>query len=845
MGMKPTGPPPAYREEDRVFVAPALDLRLIADALPVAGMVADAGGAVTFVSRRWAEQTGHDAGSALGMGWLGAIDERARPAAADAWAEAIRTGTSATFEALVRTAAGSRWYRATWLPLRDETSRISAWLGTFFDVDDERRADARLRLSAEANAALAQTPGLHGTLETLVRLLVPEYADWTLIALLERADRLRAVSVFHRDPQCAAVSARIVNAEMRLIAGDPSADVVASGLPMCLPNQRFADVEPLMRRAGLAADTIAAFAELGVATAVLVPLRHRGAIIGVMHMVRSHAPAVPYDERDVPMFGDLAAAASTAIANAQIFDALLDSERHLAVVSRASDELARSLSLQETYDTFVRIVVPELADWASIAIVDRDVVQAVSATHVDPNLARDALRVPQAAHEVIRTGDPQIAMLIGDASELGLRSSVTVPLIADGATYGALSAGSMAFDRLFTQADLPLFAELARRASAAIGNARRFEQEHQVASALQAAALPKSLPSGAGYHFDGYYAPGRTELQIGGDWYDALRLDDGRIMISIGDVLGSGLEAATTMSNLRQVIRGVAQVHPDPSLMLDAADKTLRADRPDRLVTAFIGVLDPVTSTLTYASAGHPAALLRDATGALTELRTTGLPLGLRERSDAETAKTAIARGSMILCYTDGLIESTHDIFEGERRLRAALSDRAIETSDDPARMIHDAVLFDGAHDDVAILAVRTPGPDEPDPFIRFALRSGDADRVSAVRHDFSRMLAEVGADATAAFSAELVFGELIGNVARYAPGDFDVAIDLSAAAPVLHLLDNGPGFRFNPNLPDDVLSERGRGLYIVTSLAKSFSVDPRIGGGSHARAVLDIRPQR
>jgi len=836
-----------HREVIGVFVAPALDLRLIADALPVAGMVADAGGSVTFVSRRWTEQTGLDPAGALGLGWLGAIDERARTEAADAWADAIRTGSSATFEALVRTANGTgRWYRANWLPLRDERGQIAAWLGTFFDVDDERRADARLRMSAEANAALAQTPGLHGTLETLVRLLVPAYADWAMINLLEGGDRLRVVSVFHRDPKAAAACARLLNAEWHPAHESAEAGVIAAGVPVCLAHVSFATLEPMMRRSGMPATAIAAFAELGLESAIIVPLLHRDATIGVMQMVRSAPRATPYDERDVPLFSDLAAAASTGIANAQIFDALLDSERHLAVVSRASDELARSLSLQDTYDTFVRIVVPELADWASIAIVERGIVTAVSAAHIDPRRNLDALVVPQAARDVIASGSPQIAMLIEDADELGLRSSVTVPLIVEGETYGALSAGSIALDRLFTNEQLPLFAELARRASAAIGNARRFEQEHRVATALQAAALPKSLPSGGGYQFNGHYAPGRTELQIGGDWYDALRLADGRIMISIGDVLGSGLEAATTMSNLRQVIRGVAHVHPDPSLMLDAADKTLRADdRPDRIVTAFIGVLDPVTSTLTYASAGPPAALMRAADGTIAELRTAGLPLGLRERSDAATATVAVAPGSMLVCYTDGLIESTHDIFEGERRLHAALSDRAIEASAEPARTIHDAVLFDGAHDDVAILAVRMPGVDEPDPFTRFALHSHDPERVSGVRRAFSIMLAERGADAEAAFTAEIVFGELLGNVARYAPGDFDVAIDFATEEPVLHLLDNGPGFRFNPNLPDDVLSERGRGLYIVSSLAKNFSVDARLGGGSHARAVLELRSGR
>ena len=87
--------------------------------------------------------------------------------------------------------------------------------------------------------------------------------------------------------------------------------------------------------------------------------------------------------------------------------------------------------------------------------------------------------------------------------------------------------------------------------------------------------------------------------------------------------------------------------------------------------------------------------------------------------------------------------------------------------------------------------------------------------------------------------SAELAFGELIGNVVRYAPGRLVVLLDVSAEAPVLHVLDEGPGFEFRPRLPADVLSERGRGLFLATAFADEVSVERRRGGGSHARVVL------
>jgi len=87
---------------------------------------------------------------------------------------------------------------------------------------------------------------------------------------------------------------------------------------------------------------------------------------------------------------------------------------------------------------------------------------------------------------------------------------------------------------------------------------------------------------------------------------------------------------------------------------------------------------------------------------------------------------------------------------------------------------------------------------------------------------------------------AELVLGELLGNVVRYAPGPVEVWLDLSTRAPVLHVLDNGPGFEINPRLPADIMSERGRGLYIVTALVDEFTATRRtMGCGSHVRTVL------
>jgi serine phosphatase RsbU (regulator of sigma subunit)/anti-sigma regulatory factor (Ser/Thr protein kinase) len=373
---------------------------------------------------------------------------------------------------------------------------------------------------------------------------------------------------------------------------------------------------------------------------------------------------------------------------------------------------------------------------------------------------------------------------------------------------------------------------------------REYVREQRVARTFQSAALPTSLPSVPGIAFDGFYEPGRNEALVGGDWFDALRLPDGRIVISIGDVAGSGLDAAVIMANMRQVIRGIAHVHTDPAMILEAADRVLRAEHPERFVTAFVALYEPVFHMLTYATAGHNRPLRRDPSGLVTELLGEGLPLGLRSRADAHHIAIEVTPGTLFVFYTDGLIESTHDYAEGERRLRAALSDPAALAEPRLARRLHDRVLEDGSRDDVAILTMRIDATDGS-AVSRWSFHSSDASAAGGVRDDIERLLAARGIVHDDCVAAAVVFGELVGNVVRYAPGQVDVVLDATSAAPVLHVLDQGPGFSRLPELPRSIFSENGRGLYIVATLAEDFAVTRRERQGSHARVVLSVRSAR
>ena len=375
------------------------------------------------------------------------------------------------------------------------------------------------------------------------------------------------------------------------------------------------------------------------------------------------------------------------------------------------------------------------------------------------------------------------------------------------------------------------------------------EREHRASAAFQEAALPSRMPIVPGMQFGAIYRAAKSEALVGGDWYDAFRLEDGRIVLSIGDVMGSGLLAAVTMGAVRQALRGAAQILADPIEILDAADRALRSEQPDRIVTAFVGILDPITLVLTYGSAGHPPPLLRTAAGEITALSGSGLPLGLRSMQTLEPENPhsiILDDSSLIVLYTDGLIEATRDIEVGENKVRQALQSAEVWNAENPAAAISDHVL-DEVVDDVAILTIRiesaTTSVTRPagllDRDARWSFAAHDQRAATEARQGMVLVLDDCGATEAEKTIAELVFSELLGNAVRHGGEDVEFALDFSGDAPVLHALDRGPGFTYNPRLPIDLLSDAGRGLFIISSLTHQLSVSRRKDGGSHARAVL------
>jgi serine phosphatase RsbU (regulator of sigma subunit) len=270
--------------------------------------------------------------------------------------------------------------------------------------------------------------------------------------------------------------------------------------------------------------------------------------------------------------------------------------------------------------------------------------------------------------------------------------------------------------RVFESADLEVAADLGRRAGLALDNARLYEREHRAAEVLQRSLLP-DVPPLDGVDVAVRYIPGSRQAEVGGDFYELLDLPDGGIGVAVGDVVGHDLAAAAAMGHLRGLLRAcawdtAADDSGDPGRVLERVDRLVQGLHVAPLATVFYGRLDRPAAPgndwqLTYASAGHPAPLLRSPDGKVSVLdEAGGLILGVGDGVPRTSARTAVPSGSLLLAYTDGLIERRgQDIENGQRWLQDVTAD----TEADPEMLVQvltDAVGRD-LEDDLAVLAVR------------------------------------------------------------------------------------------------------------------------------------------
>ncbi len=244
-----------------------------------------------------------------------------------------------------------------------------------------------------------------------------------------------------------------------------------------------------------------------------------------------------------------------------------------------------------------------------------------------------------------------------------------------------------------------------RRLQAEADEARAlYEVEKRIADSLTEAFIQKRLPDVANVGFSAIYLPASTESNVGGDWYDAFELPDGRILFSIGDVAGHGVVAAVTMSRARQAIISAALHENDPAVVLKRANANLLLQDPT-MVTAVCGYIDTRTRQITYATAGHPAPIL--VSDRAVYLPSEGIPLGLFASASYRSFVTEAPPNAMLVLYTDGALEFDRDVIRGEERLLEGALAAARGGGINPAQTMRDRVFGAATStDDVAIMTI-------------------------------------------------------------------------------------------------------------------------------------------
>ncbi len=371
--------------------------------------------------------------------------------------------------------------------------------------------------------------------------------------------------------------------------------------------------------------------------------------------------------------------------------------------------------------------------------------------------------------------------------------------------------------------------------------AKRMRHERQIASTLQQAMLPQRLPEIAGLRIDTAYAPASDGDQVGGDWYDVFHVSGTLYGLSIGDVAGHGLNAARMMATLRQSIRTAAYLTSETGKVLSVANRLLCNDPDHAIATAFFGLLDVETGRLTYSIGGHPSPIVLRSSGEATLLEGVGMILGVSAGERFDTYETQLQNGTAMLLYTDGLVEVDRDYEEGMSRLLETAAFEQYRSNGNIATAIQQRI-FEGAarRDDSALLFVAITELNAPQnsESRTWSLNAHDSEAAGRAKRALLWHIGELAQEHCDLPAVELIFGELIGNVARHTRGMADITLEISGSAATLHVKDFGEPFSADGvSAPDDLL-EGGRGLFLIRSLARKLTVS-RHENGNCVSAVL------
>ncbi|MCU7725251.1 SpoIIE family protein phosphatase [Actinoplanes sp. KI2] len=410
----------------------------------------------------------------------------------------------------------------------------------------------------------------------------------------------------------------------------------------------------------------------------------------------------------------------------------------LSLLGELTETLTATMDIDESLGRLGQTVAGRLADWCVVALAEPSgTVRHVSAAHHDPayaesvqHLARLAAAAPREMKSLVaavqraalpiraEAADPALlrarirpAEVAEVAERIGLGSYLIAPITAPVGRriVGVVILVNGPDRRPFGEAEERTAVEIGRRAGLAVDNNRLYRRQRHVAEVLQQSMLPE-LPEIPGIELYARYLPAQSGAAVGGDWYDAFVQPDGSVMLAVGDVAGHDIEAAATMGQVRNLVRGDAYGRDDePGPLLAQLDRALHGLGMPAAATAVLVRLrrDDDGYDLTFANAGHPPPVLLRPDGEVEVWWETPEPLlGLVPRDERSTYRRRIPPGSALMLYTDGLVESPAQLIDdGIRRIREAIGGKAALPTDDLCTLLLSTAPR--RDDDVAILVIR------------------------------------------------------------------------------------------------------------------------------------------
>jgi sodium/proline symporter len=548
-------------------------------------------------------------------------------------------------------------------------------------------------------------------------------------------------------------------------------------------------------------------------------------------------------------------------------------QERLALLNDAGARIGSTLDVTRTAQELAEEAVPSLADFVAVDLLDTvmrgeepapgpvgmtPVIRRAGQQSVREGCPEASLAVGETVRRapsspvtrcllesrtlVERTLDPATSAWVTEDPALGdsiirfdFRSLMVVPVRARGVTLGVATFARSRHAGPFEDDDVRLAEEIVSRAAVSVDNARRFTRERTAARSMQRSLLPQKLTGGSALDVASWYLPADAPSGVGGDWFDVIPLSGARVALVVGDVVGHGMTAATTMGRLRTAVRTLANLDLPPDELLAHLDDLVigvigayDGDEPadageEALGAAFLGatclyaVYDPVSRRCTLARAGHlpPVIIGPDGRADILDLP-AGPPLGLGYLP-FESVERELTEGSLIALYTDGLVESfDRDIDVGLSCLGDALAAPA-PTLEETGRKAVDALLTGPPSDDAALLLARTRVL-APDRVVSWDLPSVPS-AVAQARTLAVRQLTEWGMDELS-FTTELIVSELVTNAIRHAAGPVSLRLirDRALICEVSDASNTSPRLRHARTT-----DEGGRGLLIVAQLAQRW----------------------